>query len=236
MLIEKSLTDKVRIIKKSIKTEHAGLLGAFCCDDVITFDLTIPRRLGAYNAVISFYRDSDGDYIDRFFAFLGTDYATDIYSVVIPLAGLLTEGSESDIFWYSVYFESAFGKIRLSYDKYSYNPCVGYFDDEYDAWQLTVYSPRYLPPSSFKGGIFYQIFVDRFNRGSYTPHCRPDAEYEEDWYNGRLQFSDCRGGIVKNNRFFGGNLYGVAEKIDYLLSLGVTAIYLNPIFEAYSNH
>ena len=45
-----------------------------------------------------------------------------------------------------------------------------------------------------------------------------------------------RNGIVQNNDFFGGNLRGIIEKLDYLEDLGITVIYLNPIFEAYSNH
>ena len=43
-------------------------------------------------------------------------------------------------------------------------------------------------------------------------------------------------GIVTNSDFFGGDLKGIEEKLDYLASLGVTCIYLNPIFESHSNH
>lgn len=39
-----------------------------------------------------------------------------------------------------------------------------------------------------------------------------------------------------NNDYFGGDLKGIAEKLPYIAKLGVTAIYLNPIFEAHSNH
>ena len=49
--------------------------------------------------------------------------------------------------------------------------------------------------------------------------CRPDAE-----------------GKVRNNDYFGGDLQGIIEKLPYLSDLGVTCIYLNPIFEAHSNH
>ena len=43
-------------------------------------------------------------------------------------------------------------------------------------------------------------------------------------------------GKIINNDFFGGDLKGIQQKLDYLKSLGVTAIYLNPIFKAFSNH
>jgi hypothetical protein len=50
------------------------------------------------------------------------------------------------------------------------------------------------------------------------------------------QYGEYPGAFVKNNVFFGGNLIGVREKLDYLASLGVSVIYLSPIFKAYSNH
>jgi glycosidase len=58
----------------------------------------------------------------------------------------------------------------------------------------------------------------------------------EDWENGVPQYVEHQGEPIKNNMFFGGNLWGVIEKLEYLKSLGVGIIYLNPIFKAYSNH
>jgi glycosidase len=58
----------------------------------------------------------------------------------------------------------------------------------------------------------------------------------DDWYDGVPEYPEYPGGFVRNNMFFGGTLWGVIEKLDYLKSLGVNFIYLNPIFEAYSNH
>ena len=99
-------------------------------------------------------------------------------------------------------------------------------------WQLTVYDESYTTPEWFKGGIMYQIFPDRFYRaGDETlkhgvmrkwgeqPYYRPNGE-----------------GKVLNNDFFGGNIKGVHEKLGYLKRLGVTVIYFNPVFKAFSNH
>ena len=44
------------------------------------------------------------------------------------------------------------------------------------------------------------------------------------------------GGKLENNEFFGGTLWGIAEKLPYLQELGVNVLYLSPIFTAYSNH
>jgi glycosidase len=88
----------------------------------------------------------------------------------------------------------------------------------------------------FGGRIMYHIFVDRFAKGSVSCPVREDAEINPDWDNGIMQFPEKAGDELSNNMFFGGTLWGVAEKLDYLKSLGVGVIYLSPIFEAYSNH
>ena len=100
-------------------------------------------------------------------------------------------------------------------------------------WQITVYEEDYETPDWLKGGIMYQIFPDRFNKvGDY-----PIDSYKilRNW--GEMPyFRPNQDGQVLNNDFFGGNLNGIRAKLDYLQSLGVTTIYMNPIFEAYSNH
>jgi len=92
-------------------------------------------------------------------------------------------------------------------------------------------------PDWLSGGLMYQIFPDRFARSeSYEPPAQ-NKEFilREDWGGDPNGKPDAKG-IVKNNDFFGGNLRGILEKLPYLSELGVTVIYLNPIFQAYSNH
>ena len=79
------------------------------------------------------------------------------------------------------------------------------------------------PPAWVKDTIWYQIMPDRFCRGDNTPK--------------RMQlrtWSDCRN--IKGTDFYGGDLRGIIEKLPYLQGLGVTGIYLLPIFESDSNH
>ncbi len=121
------------------------------------------------------------------------------------------------------------------------------FDGEFDGvfqdhsycieeFSFLVYSRDYKTPDKFKGGIIYQIFPDRFLRSGRVTPKRDDAVYFDDWENGVPEFAPYPGAPLKNNTFFCGDLYGICEKLDYLLSLGVNCLYLNPIFEAYSNH
>ncbi|MBQ8690116.1 MAG: glycoside hydrolase family 13 protein [Clostridia bacterium] len=104
-----------------------------------------------------------------------------------------------------------------------------------DLFQLTVYNFEYSPPAHKAGGIIYHIFVDRFNRGSFKK-CREDALYIDDWYSEIPEYPEYPGAFLRNNTFYGGNLYGIIDKLEYIKSLGVDTIYLSPIFEAYSNH
>ncbi len=78
-------------------------------------------------------------------------------------------------------------------------------------------------PDWVKRAVFYQIFPDRFARSARTPHPRG------------IQFMPW-GSDPALQGFQGGDLYGVAEKLNYLQDLGVTALYLNPIFASASNH
>ena len=98
---------------------------------------------------------------------------------------------------------------------------------------------EYRNPDWVKGAVFYQIFPERFCNGNKENDVQ-DGEYTymghkcikmDDWSMAPLSVEDAHG-----MDFFGGDLEGVIEKIPYLKKLGVTAIYLNPIFESYSTH
>jgi len=115
----------------------------------------------------------------------------------------------------------------------------GRFDGT-ENFQLTVYDENTKDIDWLKGGIMYQIFPDRFHK-----HISEDSEETLPLPVGRTMHNDWREmpdwrpnaeGIVTNSDYYGGNFKGIEEKLDYLYSLGVTCIYLNPIFEAHENH
>lgn len=105
-----------------------------------------------------------------------------------------------------------------------------------DLYQLTVYEKEFETPDFLKGGIMYQIFPDRFYK-SGKPHenVPEDRVMRENWEDTPYYRPDEKG-HVWNNDYFGGDLDGIAQKLPYLKSLGVTCIYLNPIFESHENH
>ncbi len=102
-------------------------------------------------------------------------------------------------------------------------------------WQQTVYAKDFSVPQWAKQGVIYQIFPDRFYKGDIQYKKVFDERVNANWEDEPL-FANGSVGKVINNDYFGGNFNGIKEKLPYLKDLGVSIIYLNPIFEAHSNH
>ncbi|MEO2205816.1 alpha-glycosidase [Paenibacillus pabuli] len=96
-------------------------------------------------------------------------------------------------------------------------------DDPGQMFQFPYIHPGavFTPPEWVKDAVFYQIFPERFANGN--PDLNP--ENVEPW-----------GGDPTPSNFFGGDLQGVMDHLDYLSELGINAIYFTPIFEATTNH
>ena len=149
----------------------------------------------------------------------------------VAYRGIYTAPDDVELVWYHFRLSWADGGTSC----YGKNGLCAW--DAVEPWQLTVYDDTHKTPAWFGRGVTYQIFPDRFRRaksrdvaglvGPRTlhenwdelPEYRPNAE-------GEITCSD----------FFGGDLQGITEKLDYLASLGVTTLYLCPIFEASTNH
>ena len=114
-----------------------------------------------------------------------------------------------------------------------------------DSYQVTVYDAAPVP-EWYKRSVVYQIFPDRFARGADYPDRFFAAQHPDDWTGSpRILHPNWQDEpfYTRNSRnevthwdFFGGTLEGIRAKLPYLQNLGISAIYLNPIFSAYSNH
>ncbi len=106
-----------------------------------------------------------------------------------------------------------------------------------DKWQLSCIEPDFSVPPSFQGKVMYQIFPDRFNQaGGADLSGKLKPFHIHDNKDDIPEYAPNEHGKVMNCDFYGGNLKGIEEKLPYLKELGVSVIYLNPIFKAYSNH
>ncbi|MFA7195912.1 MAG: glycoside hydrolase family 13 protein [Anaerovoracaceae bacterium] len=109
--------------------------------------------------------------------------------------------------------------------------------EETPVHQQTVYKNNFMTPDWLRGALMYQIFPDRFRRAGKKslPQQNKTWIFREKWGEDPVAGPD-ENGIVQNNDFFGGDLEGIEAELPYLADLGVGVIYLNPIFQAYSNH
>ena len=104
-------------------------------------------------------------------------------------------------------------------------------------WQLTVYEPDFKTPDWIEDGTMYQIFPDRFCEGvPHKPMGFADRIYRENKQGEPYFWPNEQEDGYLNRDYFGGDFEGIRQKLPYLANLGVTCIYLNPIFEAHSNH
>lgn len=153
-----------------------------------------------------------------------TEKDFDYYDVKIQMETYSTEKQE-----FCYYFEVVSGLLHVFFDRY------GISKEVREEYQFRVI-PGFSTPDWSKGAVIYQILVDRFYNGD-TSNDVLDSEYfylrtpskkVEDWYQCPSDFSVAE--------FYGGDLEGVRQKLDYIQNLGVEVIYFNPLFVSPSNH
>lgn len=101
-------------------------------------------------------------------------------------------------------------------------------------FQIGVYDPAGLPPAWSQGVVFYQIFPDRFARAKLVPF--PSRRFTYGRESLFLEWGTPPEHPPRGRDFFGGDLRGLIERLDYLKDLGIGCIYLTPIFESPTNH
>ncbi|MBE7039388.1 MAG: glycoside hydrolase family 13 protein [Ruminococcaceae bacterium] len=108
--------------------------------------------------------------------------------------------------------------------------------DSLDEWQITVYDKDFKTPDWAKGSVMYQIFPDRFARSdNFSPlTAKNERKIHTNWYDVPEFIYDTP--HYRANDYFCGNIEGIIEKLEYIKSLGVSIIYLNPIFESPEYH
>lgn len=135
-----------------------------------------------------------------------------------------------NVYWYKFVADTEMGVLQV-FDDGNFCPC--YYSGKW--FQLTVYKENFKTPEFIKGGIIYHIFVDRFNRANDAEALFNKPSGRLKMWNEEVTIKD-EDGVFRANDFYGGNFLGIIEKLDYLKSLGVTLIYLSPIFKSSSNH
>lgn len=221
-------------IRKFIGGRDVSALGAFECGTLLDIEVSVSRRMGVTSPVIRICRYGEG-YRDIPFIYKTTDFCQDVYSLTLNTKEMCGESGCGLFYYYIVLVRGAETIYTDTYNNFDFHLS----EKEGGRFRLLVFESGFKTPDSFGHGVMYQIFTDRFYKGegedAESLPVRHDAIINEDWDNGIPQYAE-PGMPLANNMFFGGNLWGVARKLDYLKELGVSVIYLCPIFEAYSNH
>lgn len=214
-----SLKGRVLYKDKGGFTPNAAL--SACSEAEIVF--LIPRGLGATSITVDIYSAHIGERLSREAAWTKIDGDRDVYALPLDLpAGL---------YFFDLTVASIFGYMH---GHKSGGDIIFDSIPSGDRFQLTVSDFKYDSPTCFYGGIIYHVFVDRFARHG-APYAK-QGTIIADYSDGIPEFPKYPGAPLKNNTFYGGSLYGVIDKLDYIASLSANIIYLSPIFESPSNH
>ena len=218
-------------LTKRIKNKDVSAINAFSVEDKVLFTVSAPRRAGIISVTMLIERDGcKRQEID--FEVLSEYAGDDVYKAKLDMAELCAP-FDNGLFFYKLRFEIG---CKYYYTNSINNVDYTLTEKEERSFCMLVHSKDFKTPEWATAGTMYHIFVDRFYEGSKKMPLREDAVRNDNWENGIPEYAPYPGAHLENNEFFGGNLWGVAEKLDYLKELGVNIIYLSPIFESYSNH
>jgi len=181
----------------------------------VRFTVRPMRREGFSRAVLTARWEFNADMVTRTaLEWSGLDGDRDLYS------GCLELGEYTGLIWYSIRLEGFGGRQA-----------------ETPLFQLTVCTAGERVPAWFGEGVSYQIFPDRFCRLRVPdPTGMVGGRWVHQSWEEEPAWMPDEHGEVRNRDFFGGSLAGIASKLGYLKELGVTTLYLCPIFEAPENH
>ena len=208
----------------SRKTEYKSAVRAIAVNEKVKLRIIVPRSTGCSGARLAVYKDGEETV---FYGMFWAGMCTDNYEYWELHFYATTPG----LYFYHFELDTPWG---LNYLK-NVGSGLGDFNANGAEFQQTVYESEFKTPDFLKGGIIYQIFPDRFYNSGTPKTGVPKSRVMRKW--GEEPFwNESQMNGIWNNDYFGGDLKGIEQKLPYLKSLGVTCIYLNPIFAANSNH
>ena len=125
-------------------------------------------------------------------------------------------------------------EVQSGTEKYYYGRC-GISREILEYYNFVVV-PGFSTPDWAKGAVMYQIFTDRFYNGDKSNDVETNEYYYIGDYSQRVTNWDKYPANMGVREFYGGDLQGVMDKLDYLQELGVEVVYFNPLFVSPSNH
>lgn len=187
------------------------------------------------------YEPGSGDRVTLVFRTLINDVKK-VYAVINGKLRLMKkQRSASENFdFYSLTFVCGskpvkyFFKLTDDDDEIFYNR-LGAVNNNQEEYNFS-FVPGNKVPDWAKGRVFYQIYADRFCNGNFGNDVEDNEYYYTGGHSRRIRDWNKIPETMDVNCFYGGDLQGVEQKLDYLKNLGVEAVYFNPLFVSPSNH
>ena len=215
----------MRILFDSKKTTFKDPFGTLSVGEKCTMHIHIPSSVAATAVTCLFFADgSDKPDLTVPFTLEKVRGAYDIFCGTFSLP-------KAALYFYRFQITNSTGSFRLFKYGDDTNMEAG------DMWQLTCTPAGYTVPDWALGATIYQIFPDRFHKSGtcdLTGKLKPYTVHEK--WDEEVEWAPTPEGLILNNDFYGGNFKGITEKMDYIASLGVTVLYLNPISKSFSSH
>ena len=198
--------------------------GAVKAGQPVTFNLTVPEDLGYVDPHLVLTKDCE-DPVHYRMEFTGQTPKVNHFALTVT-------PTTSGLYFYHFDLYTDFRRI---YRTPGGEGVLSWTDGQ--DWQLTVYEPDFKTPDWQKNGTMYQIFPDRFCEGKPNKTMPfADRIYRADKTGEPYFWPTEQSEGYLNMDYYGGDFAGIQPKLPYLRDLGVTCIYLNPIFEAHANH
>ena len=198
--------------------------GAVKAGQPVTFNLTVPEDLGYVDPHLVLTKDCE-DSVHYRMEFTGQTPKVNHFALTVT-------PTTSGLYFYHFDLYTDFRRI---YRTPGGEGVLSWTDGQ--DWQLTVYEPDFKTPDWLKNGTMYQIFPDRFCEGKPNKTMPfADRIYRADKTGEPYFWPTEQSEGYLNMDYYGGDFAGIQQKLLYLRDLGVTCIYLNPIFEAHANH
>ena len=214
----------MRILFDSKQTQYKTPFGTLTPNQLCTLNIHIPSSVQATKVECIINHEHGGHAQTVTMTYKKKQGAYDIFSGSFSF-------DQCGLFFYYFHITHRAGSFKL----YKYGDDTNM--EAGDCWQVSCVPADFTTPDWAKGALIYQIFPDRFHKAGrcdltgklepYTVHLN---------WNEEVDWRPTKEGLVLNNDFYGGNFKGIMEKLDYIASLGVTIIYLNPISKSFSSN
>lgn len=214
----------MRILFDSKKTEYKDPFGCLTPGQACRLRIRIPKSVKTAAVTVAVTQENGTPFLELPMHLACDEELYDIWEGQLALA-------EPGLYFYYFRITGHTGTFRL----FKYGDDTNMEDGA--CWQVSCIPKDFVTPDWAKGGVVYQLFPDRFCKYGdcdlrdklqpYTVH--------KDW-NEAVHWQPNEQGEILNNDFYGGNFRGIAEKMEYIASLGTAILYLNPIGKAFSNH